>query len=389
MLYEHRFETKTRGLICGQAIQPWRGSLATRPGWNKRNHFFLPDLQPIVPAHSGGYGQEILSIRSREGGEILWLRPFATKQDAFLVWAKLIGLDLERIPAGTPINFPSTFLDGELAYYWGASATFTASNSTASDWTGATGNKAPAGVTAVEYLIIGGGGGGGSLGGGGGGGGFRTGTGYAVTGGTGYTITIGALAAGGSAGASGTVGNDSIFDVLTAGGGGYGAGDDIAGGGGRATNGNGGGAGNSGSAAGGAGNGSGNTGGSAVIAGSGAGGAGAGAAGSSNSATTGGAAGNGSTATTNLGSGTYAGGGGGGGRGSSNGGTGGTGGGGTGGNATGSPAAVAGTANTGGGGGGGGYDSSYKAGAAGGSGVIILYWTLPPFVGFNMPMMGM
>ena len=56
----------------------------------------------------------------------------------------------------------------------------------------------PTGVTSVEYLVVAGGGGGGcSVGytegtGGGGAGGFRTGTGYAVTAGNTYTITVAA-----------------------------------------------------------------------------------------------------------------------------------------------------------------------------------------------------
>jgi hypothetical protein len=51
----------------------------------------------------------------------------------------------------------------------------------------------PTGVTEVEYLVVGGGGGGGyGFGGGGGAGGFRTATGFSVTAGTTYTITVGA-----------------------------------------------------------------------------------------------------------------------------------------------------------------------------------------------------
>jgi len=75
----------------------------------------------------------------------------------------------------------------------------------------------PTGVTSVEYLIVAGGGGGGPNGGGGGGaGGFRTGTGYAVTAGNTYTITVGA---GGNASPSstsrGSSGSDSVFDIIT------------------------------------------------------------------------------------------------------------------------------------------------------------------------------
>jgi hypothetical protein len=60
------------------------------------------------------------------------------------------------------------------------------------DWT------CPTGVTEVEYLVVAGGGGGGTfIGGGGGAGGFRTGTGFAVSAGTTYTITVGGGGAGG------------------------------------------------------------------------------------------------------------------------------------------------------------------------------------------------
>ena len=98
----------------------------------------------------------------------------------------------------------------------------------------------PAGVTEVEYLVVaGGGGGGGGTGGagenggaGGGAGGFRTGTGFSVTAGTSYTVTIGA------GGARFTNGGDSVFSTITSTGGGKGgqgstaAGSDGSGGGG-------------------------------------------------------------------------------------------------------------------------------------------------------------
>jgi PKD repeat protein len=91
--------------------------------------------------------------------------------------------------------------------------------------------KAPTGVTSVDYLVIAGGGGGGGTtsygngGGGGGAGGFRTATGYPVTSGTTYTVTVGTGGAGGAAGAySGTAGGNSVFATITATGGGYGAG---------------------------------------------------------------------------------------------------------------------------------------------------------------------
>jgi hypothetical protein len=57
----------------------------------------------------------------------------------------------------------------------------------------------PTGVTGVEYLVVAGGGGGGggsNASGAGGAGGFRTATGFSVTAGTTYTVTVGGGGAG-------------------------------------------------------------------------------------------------------------------------------------------------------------------------------------------------
>jgi hypothetical protein len=71
----------------------------------------------------------------------------------------------------------------------------------------------------VEYLVIAGGGAGSgsSTGGGGGAGGYRTASSYSVTGGTSYTVTVGA-------GGSSSVGSDSVFDTITSIGGGFSSG---------------------------------------------------------------------------------------------------------------------------------------------------------------------
>ncbi len=230
----------------------------------------------------------------------------------------------------------------------------------------------------VEYLVVAGGGGGGAVyGGGGGAGGLRTGTGFAVSAGNSYTVTVGAGAAGGTGG-QGTQapsGSNSVFATITSNGGG---------GGGHETNGAaggcGGGAGGTGSSyTGGAGNtpstspAQGFAGGNAPstpAVGAAGGGGGAGAAGQ-NGSTTPGRAGNGGVGVASTFTGTstfYAGGGGGGIIAPSQFGTGGAGGGGNGANTaptTGSSA----TTNTGGGGGGGGYPGS---GGAGGSGIVII-----------------
>ena len=97
---------------------------------------------------------------------------------------------------------------------------------------GTTSWTAPAGVSSVEYLVVGGGGGGGngydSGGGGGAGGGMvLTGT-LNVTPGNSYTITVGSGGTGGAdtrSNNSGTDGGSSIFDSITATGGqgGYGS----------------------------------------------------------------------------------------------------------------------------------------------------------------------
>ena len=241
---------------------------------------------------------------------------------------------------------------------------------------------APAGVTSVNYLVIGGGGGGGSrFGGGGGAGGYRTGT-LSVTAGNSYSVTVGAGGAGGvisggsgtSGAGVGTNGGSSVFSSITStGGGGGGAGDSgdgangASGGGGAGRFASGGGSSTSyGSDGGGA---AGNSlGGDNYRA---AGGGGSGGIGSNGSTPGTGGAGTASSITgLSI---TRAGGGGGGGGATTSysGGAGGSGGGGTGGYGI---AGTNGVANTGSGGGGGGYfsDGSNRIGGAGGSGIVII-----------------
>jgi hypothetical protein len=217
----------------------------------------------------------------------------------------------------------------------------------------------------VEALVIAGGGGGGTTNsaGGGGAGGYRTATGFSLTPGTSYTVTVGA------GGAAANNGNDSVFSTITSTGGGRGAnGNQSANGGGNG--GSGGGA--QGLGTGGAGTGTtwqGNAGGGATKTNpyQGGGGGGAGAAGQAGAFYTGGKGGDGLASSITGSSVTRAGGGGGG---SWDGGTYTGGGGGTGGG--GNPG-VAGTANTGSGGGGQGAWSTFGfTGGSGGSGVVIL-----------------
>ena len=133
--------------------------------------------------------------------------------------AKLVRSGCQHIPAICPVlheqYIPSTL----------TITTFTTVGSTT--WT------APAYVTSVEYLVVGGGGGGGGAydtgsAGGGGGGLVLTGT-LSTTPGNIYSIVVGAGGAGGIGSSpsppnetAGSNGSDSIFDIITAYGGGGG-----------------------------------------------------------------------------------------------------------------------------------------------------------------------
>lgn len=233
---------------------------------------------------------------------------------------------------------------------------------------GATTFTPPTGVTSAEVLVVAGGGGGGSgvggdlRGGGGGAGGLISDAAVAVTPGSSIALTVGA------GGAAAVTGSDSVFDTLTADGGGRGgsgAQTGFAGGSGGGGGANSGGAnsfaGGTGVSGEGSNGGTGGSDGTSYRNGGGGGGASAvGAAGSANG--TGGA---GTASIITGASVTYAGGGGGGGPVAANGGAGGGGRGG----AYSAGAATAGSPNTGGGGGGG---ANTVAGAAGGSGVVIV-----------------
>ena len=223
----------------------------------------------------------------------------------------------------------------------------------------------------VEVLVVAGGGGG--DGGGGGGGGLLYNASFAVSA-QAYTLTVGA----GGAAPSGsnntaTSGADSVFASLTATGGGAGrySVNALAGG-------SGGGGPSSASGSGGTGiSGQGKAGGSGVLYGGGGGG-GAAAAGSSGSSGVGGTGGTGLLYSISGTPAYYSGGGGGG---YSSGGTGGAGGSGGGGSGA-SGSAGSGTANTGGGGG--GVYNSYPAGA-GGSGIVIVRYSVDGSLWASLP----
>lgn len=223
-------------------------------------------------------------------------------------------------------------------------------------------NFASAASTA-QILVIGGGAGGygsdtTSISGGGGAGGYQYNSAFPLTVRT-YTVTIGA------GGASSNNGNNSIFDTLTATGGGTGGHTGSLNG----ANGGSGGGGGSNTGTGGTGS-QGNNGGNANTA-SGGGGGGSSAVGANSTAYYGGNGGNGTQNNIDGLNNYYGGGGGGAGYISGPGGpgTGGTGGGGAGASTDGGTG-VAGTANTGGGGGAGGYNGGI--GGAGGAGIVIV-----------------
>lgn len=240
----------------------------------------------------------------------------------------------------------------------------------------------PSGVSSVRYLVVGGGGGGGGLGtgdeqgaGGGGAGGVLSGTGFAVTPGSVYSVVVGGGGASGTGTSDGASGGNSTFSTLTAAGGGGGARETDRNGLAGGSGGGGSGSGTGGAGTGGQGNGGGNGDGAGTQGGAGGGG-GAGAVGAIGSGTAGGNGGAGvSNDITGIAT-TYGGGGGGGGYGAA-GGTGGAGGGGA------APAArgagTAGTANTGGGGGGatGSGAGAAFSGGAGGSGIVMIRYATP------------
>jgi parallel beta-helix repeat protein len=242
---------------------------------------------------------------------------------------------------------------------------------------------APAGITSIDYLVVGGGGGGGAgdgCAGGGGGGGARSAIGYAVVPGNSYAVVVGAGGAGGpSQRTSGSAGGASSFNNIGAAGGGGGAAgyNAVAGGPGGSGGGGGwgygaGGAGNTPSTTPAQGYNGGYAGAYAAGGGGGAGGPGYTAAGNLTSST-GGAGGPGVTSSINGSAVTYGGGGGGAGGYTDPGlgGAGGAGGGGAGATSN-MGVAIAGTNGLGGGGGGSSNGYTPYVGKNGGSGAVII-----------------
>lgn len=317
-----------------------------------------PIYRPLLIAPHGIINPNVnykITVRSREGHEVLWTRGFTSQHEANVLFCQLIGI--EPVPG---IKFPTYWIDDDIEFLYATVTTYNSTtNNSGADWS-AGGTACPTGVTATDYLVVGAGGGGGNAGGGGAGG-YQPGTALAVTAGTNYPVVINA------GGAIHTVGGTTTWNTITGNGGGLGANFTAAGGNGGS---GGGGAGGNGVTTGLGGTATqGNSGGSGLTDGAtftaGSGGGGAGAVGANAAFQQGGNGGNGTANSISGSSVTYAGGGGGG----TNVGTNGTGGTGGGGNA--GASATAGTANLGGGGGGG----NTTGGAAGGTGVVILSWT--------------
>lgn len=290
------------------------------------------------------------------------------------------------VDSGGCTNCTTTTVAGDIVHTWtSGSGTFTP----------------PSGVTSVRYLVVGGGGGGGGItnvnaagAGGGGAGGYRSGNSLSVTPGSPLSVVVGAGGSPGVGGvANGGQGGDSQLGTLIAAGGGGGATlglntGDAGGSGGGGRLGQQGGSGNVPAALPSQGNDGGDGDGATVNTAGAGGGGGSGAQGADGAANTGGNGGAGSSDNITGTAVTRAGGGGGGGYfGNSPAGVPGSGAAGGGsapsGRGAGSPA----TANSGSGGGGASGSGSGAAfqGGAGGSGIVVVRYSLPPRPSLEFP----
>lgn len=390
MLFERKFETRSRGLICGVGTIAALESVR-QPIIQKRGKLILADTKPLFTNWQPWTKHWKVVIRAREGGEIIWQRPFATEQEALFSYVAATGLHLEP---GKTYHLPPVWIDGELEIKLALVATYNSSNSTASDWP--SGNLVPAGIKEADYLVVGGGASGGAdIGGGGGAGDIKTGTQTGLTPGGAVTITVGAGGASVGGTTTGNNGSASTVFSVTANGGGRGGGTSNV----SATGGSGGGGNTTTSGSSGTGTNV-NSGGAGLENGdtyTGGGGGGAGGAGSASTSTLAGAGGAGLVSSLSGISVTYAAGGGGGflklsGTTTSARGIGGSSIGGNGAvnsNTTQINTATSGTANTGSGGGGGAWNGGSPPNAlsgAGGDGVIVLSWGLGGCVPVTLPM---
>lgn len=226
MLYERHFECKTRGLVQGPSVLDGFPAAVTSIRTPKQFRFlnnreffvedFFKDLreeqqQPWIRTYK-------IVIRSRESKEEIWVRPFADKSDCFLIWARLIGMDLERLPTDRPFVCPTVWIDGDLEYIFATVDQFTTVGSFTWSPTGT--------VVQTDYLIVAGGGSGGNCttgsggAGGAGAGELKTATNYTFST---KAVVVGNYGAGVSTYVDGNPGYDSSFSGVTSKGGGYGA----------------------------------------------------------------------------------------------------------------------------------------------------------------------
>lgn len=427
MLYEHKFDCLTRGMVNGKAIietlYPAQITSVIAPRSFKplvKRELHVAENFTKAPDIDGAVRAWKILIRSRETKEIIWVRPFANQHEAILLWERLLQIDVERVRTkNCPVAYPTTHIDGDFEYCFCIVDQFTevgsgvwqpyeitepnfdinlvleAATETA---TSGTGSFSITGATVVDYLVVAGGGSGGSTStgsgyegaGGGGAGGMLYTTNYTYSAKT-YTVGAGGTAPAANSHSPGNNGSNSTFDGNSTVGGGGGASNTAQTG---KTGGSGGGGDNSQAGGGTSGSGLVNNGG-AGSASAGGGGGGSGGTGFAASGTTGG---NGGLATANSITGSsvrYAGGAGGGGRASNAQGLGDN-------NTASHTAGDGGSLNNvvtptsggtnkgdGGGGSGGTTGASNDLAGGGGSGFVAISYTPSLVIIGNMPMLGM
>jgi hypothetical protein len=166
-------------------------------------------------AGSLGYGSSATSVSFT----------VAATSDSVIAYSVTSG----SLPTGLSLNTSSGVISGTMPSFSSATTfNFTLTATDAENQTTARAFSIDGTVTpnTVDYLVVAGGGGGGGYyyAGGGGAGGLLSSTGFSVSGGITYTITVGAGGAAGAAAANGVSGSNSIFSSITTYGGGGGAG---------------------------------------------------------------------------------------------------------------------------------------------------------------------
>lgn len=242
-----KIDSLTRGFVCGPSVVTTNSpatAVVKHEGLIRRDAIIadlrnLVDFVPYRKTHK-------ISIFARDGGELLWVRPFANKQMALLAWARVVGINIDDLSVGRTYELPSTFTEGELEYQFATVETFNTTPG-GSAWT------VPDAVNEVDALLAAGAGSGatgfngGYHGGGGAAGGLILLSAHATTPAASLTLTVGPGGTGPSASATdGADGTDTVFDTETAvGGGGGGHGNNAATSGSGRNGGSGGGAGGS------------------------------------------------------------------------------------------------------------------------------------------------